>query len=209
MPMPLGVRLMPGERWSNRYPGHIRRKDGSLRKRMQTASGNKLNLYFEERSCEVCASSFLASAPNVNRGGGRFCSVACTSVGNSKPDGYRRLKRPSGGHVMVKAAEHPSANRQGMVPEHRFVMEREIGRRLLSDERVHHINMVPGDNRPENLHLFKNNAAHHRSHGTLNALVRSLMDAGVVEFDADTESYRLAAGFYQLAQSTEQAARAA
>src|SRR5690606_24326510 len=136
MPMPLGIRLMPGEHWSKRYPGYIRRKDGSIRKRVITANGTRMNLYFEERACEVCGSQFLASKPNVLRGGGRFCSIACTSIGNSKPDGYRRLKRPGGGHVMVKAADHPFANMQGMVPEQRLMVERKLGRYLSPDERV-------------------------------------------------------------------------
>jgi hypothetical protein len=47
--------------------------------------------------------------------------------------------------------------------EHRVVMERLLGRKLLSTEHVHHINGDKLDNRPENLTVLSE-AEHHRHH---------------------------------------------
>ncbi len=58
------------------------------------------------------------------------------------------------GYIMVWMPQHPRARTHGYVFEHIVVMEDMIGRRLLTDETVHHRNGVRGDNRPENLELW-------------------------------------------------------
>ena len=55
------------------------------------------------------------------------------------------------GYVLIRKPDHPRANKDGYIPEHRLVAETNIGRDLLSTEEVHHLNGIKDDNRPENL----------------------------------------------------------
>lgn len=59
-------------------------------------------------------------------------------------EGYRYLKRP----------DHPNAMTNGYVAEHTLVVSERLGRGLVENENVHHINGVRDDNRPENLEIW-------------------------------------------------------
>jgi len=68
------------------------------------------------------------------------------------------------GYIYVLKKEHPYADRDGYVLEHRLVMEESIGRFLLKEEIVHHINEIRDDNRIENLKLLPSQSAHMIEH---------------------------------------------
>lgn len=59
----------------------------------------------------------------------------------------------SGGYINKDGYRLITVNGRQM-PEHRVVMERELGRTLFFGENVHHKNGVRDDNRPENLELW-------------------------------------------------------
>jgi len=53
--------------------------------------------------------------------------------------------------------DHPDAKTNGVLFEHRWVMEQKLGRRLRPFEVVHHLDGNKKNNSPENLELFDSN----------------------------------------------------
>jgi hypothetical protein len=85
----------------------------------------------------------------------------CVRYGNSGQQSWRwkgGRKRNRDGYIMVKLPHyHPfysMANKDGYVMEHRLVVAEHLGRPLLDNEIVHHLNRIRDDNRLENLQLL-------------------------------------------------------
>jgi len=77
------------------------------------------------------------------------------SIGHSRPVGATFMDR---GYKRIKTAK------KSWKREHRHIIEQHLGRKLHSNESVHHKNEVQSDNRVENLMLFISESAHQRYH---------------------------------------------
>lgn len=100
--------------------------------------------------CRVCAKPVYIQPNQAVRGEGRFCSVACHNDfkrGRELKPGTRYTSGTDG-YVRVKTGIRTFAL------EHRVVMEQVLGRSLLPNEQVNHINHIRSDNRPENLEVL-------------------------------------------------------
>lgn len=131
--------------------------------KLGTGRGQTVTHEFNCAQCGVLCSVYRPpSAPTA-----RFCSVQCigaSQIGEGNPSFTGGRHVGVNGYVYKLDPSHPAADSRGYVYEHRWVMERAIGRFLRSEEVVHHINRVRSDNRLENLMLLASQAEHLRLH---------------------------------------------
>lgn len=100
-------------------------------------------------AAKICKTDGCDEPVRLNRKGVGlgYCTVHFgAACGGERAVGSRAYNRQ--GYVTVKLEDGR------IVPEHRAVMERHLGRPLLKTENVHHVNGVRDDNRLENLELW-------------------------------------------------------
>lgn len=89
-------------------------------------------------------------------------------MGEEHPNWKGGRYRNAEGYIYILKPEHPHANKQGYVFEHRLVIESFLKDYLTPKEVVHHINEITDDNRLSNLTLFKSVGYHSNYHKKLN-----------------------------------------
>lgn len=77
------------------------------------------------------------------------------------------------------------------VYEHRAVVERSIGRKLRSDEIVHHVDANKDNNAIENLFVFTSRADHRRAHTSFESIIPILLERGIIKFNNIKGVYEL------------------
>jgi len=99
----------------------------------------------------------------------RFCSRKCSAIFTRGRNGRRKTSK---GYIQLSNPDKSSSSR--WIFEHRAVMEKFLGRKLMFYETVHHKNGNRSDNRIENLELWF--SAH--PHGVRNDDVKPCVHCG-------------------------------
>jgi hypothetical protein len=106
--------------------------------------------------CLACSKPIKSTPSRIRK----FCSLACRGKiwrGKGSPRFKGSRFRTVAGYIEIT---HPETGSR--VREHRYLMEKFLGRTLLPSEDVHHKNGIKDDNRLENLQLLD-----HGEHSTL------------------------------------------
>jgi hypothetical protein len=120
----------------------------------------------QEIGCTIMAVQKALSRNGIDRRkpGGRTDSKRRSDASLPlSPDGRKR-KRYHSGYTRIQVPDHPKADMQGYVAEHRWVVEQREGRYLRPGEVVHHIDGDHTNNDSDNLIIFPSQKAHAAYH---------------------------------------------
>lgn len=112
------------------------------------------------KTCLSCGKGFDLIKRITRLRPAKYCSRKCVNL--SKRTG--KSPKTVNGYLYLWKPDHPQANCDGYVAEHRLIMEKSIGRHIEPEEIVHHINHTRNDNRIENLQLVASNSEHNLLH---------------------------------------------
>lgn len=106
---------------------------------------------YSTATCAYCGKTFAIKNPyNTNK----YCGNPCRYAHKRGSEGaHWKGGNPvtGNGYVREYVPDHPAADPDGYVLQHRYVMERILGRYLATDEQVHHIDLNTQNNHPSNL----------------------------------------------------------
>lgn len=135
------------------------------------------------RRCEECGEAFTPKQKGAKGKAAQYCSNPCRLAALQRVPrpfkGKGAGTRDKQGHVVLTVWE---GRERRTVKRARFIVESLVGRRLTQTEVVHHINMVPDDDRPENLWLCRDQAEHMRLH----AFTRRLLETGLLDLTSSS-----------------------
>lgn len=104
--------------------------------------------------CPSCRSRDRCSCGHSKQRKSATCRACRPTEQRSNGNWKGGKTRHKAGYVMISAPGHPRARSSNYVFEHILVMKVALGRHLLPDETVHHVNGVRYDNRIDNLELW-------------------------------------------------------
>jgi len=105
----------------------------------------------KKKTCKICGSPFVPKHPKAP---GLFCSYKCSGLARKKDIIMRSRYR------YIFLPNHPHATKQGYFAEHRYIVEKAIGRYLSPKEIIHHINHNKTDNSIDNLMILPSPGKH-------------------------------------------------
>ena len=134
------------------------------------------------KECPTCGRSFSLNTLQryrlkKNAKSKSFCSDECcqkSKKGNGNPK-WRGGRTICGEYIYIYSPNHPQKTLHGYVCEHRLVMEKHIGRFLLPEESIHHIDGNTKNNDISNLRLFSCEGEHRSLHAKYRTRVNSRM----------------------------------
>lgn len=112
---------------------------------------------YSKITCSYCGKTFWLKTYFACRYKHIYCNRECKNSDKSisacgeKSHWWKGGRIIHSGYIYLKMPDDSDADSQGYVAEHRIMAREKIGRTLLKNEDVHHLNGIKTDNRPENI----------------------------------------------------------